>query len=132
YGDGDRGNEDHVPIFDRWFLGGLYSLRGYKFRTVGPREPVSFEPLGGGTYWFGSAEYSIPIIPRVRFAIFYDVGMVYFDSYSFSTTNPATGRDFGTGFFNDNVGIGLRLNLPIGPLRLDYAIPINHDEFSDN
>jgi outer membrane protein insertion porin family len=131
YGDGDRGNEDHVPIFDRMFLGGLYSLRGYKFRTVGPREPVSLEPLGGGTYWFASAEYSIPVIPRVRFALFYDVGMVYFDSYSFSTTNPATGRDFRTGFFNDNVGIGLRLNLPIGPLRLDYAIPINHDDFND-
>ena len=31
---------------------------------------------------------------------------------------------------SDNYGIGLRLNLPIGPLRLDYGIPINHDQYS--
>ena len=57
---------------------------------------------------------------RVRFAVFYDVGMVYQDAYSFST------KGFNTDFYNDNYGIGLRLNLPVGPLRLDYGIPINN------
>lgn len=128
YGDSTR-----VPLFDRWYLGGLYNLRGFKFRGVGPREFYSSEPIGGGTYWFGSAEYSIPIIERLRFAMFYDVGMVYPDAYSFdpqgsgvdSIGNPLVKGN--TGFYNDNWGIGIRLNLPIGPLRLDYGIPINHD-----
>ena len=103
-----------VPIFDRYFLGGLESLRGYRYRDVGPQDAFG-EPLGGDSYWFGSAEYSIPIIERVRFAVFYDIGMVYRDPYDFEFTSYA-----------DNWGLGIRLNLPIGPLRLDYGIPIHN------
>lgn len=119
YGDGDRGR-DRVPIFDRYFLGGLYSLRGYRYRDVGPQDRFD-EPLGGNTYWFGSAEYSIPIIERLRFAVFYDIGNVYSQSFSF---NPE-----GRKFFNDNWGVGLRINIPmLGPLRLDYGFPLTHDD----
>ncbi len=109
----EYGDSTRVPLFDRWFLGGLYSLRGYKYRGVGPRDTTN-EPIGGDTYWFASAEYSIPIIERLRFAMFYDIGMVYSSAYDWNIKN-----------FNDDVGIGVRLNLPIGPLRLDYGIPIN-------
>lgn len=129
YGNGDRGRKDRVPLFDREYLGGLYSLRGYKFHGVGPRDLVSLEPLGGGTYWFAGAEYSVPIIERLRFAVFYDVGMVYEQPYSFSPQKfvLANGAAADTGIYNDNIGLGIRLNLPIGPLRLDYGIPLNHD-----
>ena len=109
----EYGNSVRVPIFDRFFLGGLYSLRGYRYRAVGPRDNQN-EPIGGDTYWFASAEYSIPLIERLRFATFYDIGMVYQDPYHWNFGN-----------YNDNVGFGLRLNLPIGPLRLDYGIPIH-------
>jgi outer membrane protein insertion porin family len=115
YGDSNR-----VPLFDRWFLGGMYSLRGFDYREVGPKDFLG-EPLGGETYWFGSLEYSIPIIDRFRLAAFYDAGMVYESAFSFSHAAN------NTGFYNDNVGIGFRLNLPIGPLRLDYGIPITAD-----
>lgn len=124
YGDGDRG-QARVPLFDRYFLGGLYSLRGYRFRQIGPRDPASGEPLGGSTYWFGSAEYSIPIIERLRFALFYDVGMVYEKAYSLEPQTLVNGAT--TRLYNDNWGVGIRLNLPIGPLRLDYGIPMTHD-----
>ncbi len=110
---------EDVPFYDRWYLGGLYSLRGFKYRSVSPREDHISEPIGGDTYWFGYAEYSIPIIERLRLALFYDVGNVASGSYDYKLDN-----------FNDNWGIGLRLNLPIGPLRLDYGIPIHHDEFN--
>jgi outer membrane protein insertion porin family len=108
-----------VPIFERYFLGGLYSLRGFKYRDIGPKD-VNGEPLGGKSYYFGSLEYSLPIIDRLRFAVFYDIGNVYQDAYDF---------DFGQ--WNDNVGIGIRINLPIGPLRLDYGYPIRHDSAPD-
>lgn len=108
-----------VPFYERYYLGGLYSLRGFKYRSISPREDHISEPIGGDTYWFGSAEYSVPIIERLRFALFYDIGNVAADSYDFNVKN-----------FNDNWGIGLRLNLPIGPLRLDYGIPIHHDQFN--
>src|SRR5438445_8326246 len=64
-----------VPFYDRYYLRGLYSLRGFEYRKVSPREPGFDEPIGGNTYWFGSAEYSIPIIQQekgigVRVAMF--------------------------------------------------------------
>ncbi len=110
---------EDVPFYERYYLGGLYSLRGFKYRSVSPRDPGFTEPVGGDAYWFGSAEYSIPIIERLRFALFYDIGSVGRQPYDFNASN-----------FSDNYGIGLRLNLPIGPLRLDYGIPINHDKFN--
>jgi outer membrane protein insertion porin family len=111
-----------VPIFERWFLGGLYSLRGYKYQTVGPEDQFG-EPLGGDTYFFGSAEYSIPIIKMIRFAMFYDIGDVYSSPYSF---NPGPHRRE----YTDDAGLGLRIILPLGggtPIRLDYGVPITHD-----
>ena len=115
------GDSARVPLFDRWYLGGLYSLRGYKFRDVGPKDNTG-EPIGGGTYWFSSAEYSVPIIERLRFAVFYDIGNVYRDAYSFDQPS-------GDPFYSDNWGLGIRLDIPnLGPLRLDYAFPITHDD----
>jgi outer membrane protein insertion porin family len=115
---------EDVPFYERYYLGGLYSLRGFKFHSISPREPGFSEPIGGDTYWFGSAEYSIPIIEQergigVRFAVFYDVGNVAAAPYSWGREN-----------FDDNYGLGLRLNLPIGPIRLDYGIPITHDQYN--
>lgn len=128
YGRGDQGNKTRVPLSDRYFLGGLYSLRGFDYRDVGPRDELTLEPIGGNTYWFASAEYSIPIIERLRLAAFYDAGMVFRDSFSFTPTTYLDGSS--TGSYNDNIGFGIRLNLPIGPLRLDYGIPMTKDKFS--
>jgi len=119
------GNTSQVPFWDRYYLGGMYDLRGFRYHGVSPREvptgtdEFSREPIGGDSLWFASAEYSVPVIDRLRFAVFYDIGDVQLDPYSFTTTG-----------FDDNWGIGLRLNLPIGPLRLDYGIPIHHDRFN--
>ena len=118
-------DSDIVPFYDRFYLGGLYSMRGYKYREIGPREPLAdgsgrTEPVGGNTYWFGTAEYSIPIVERIRFAMFYDIGSVMADSYDFDFSDYA-----------DNWGLGIRLNLPIGPLRLDYGVPITHPSYTD-
>ncbi len=117
------GNNTRVPLFDRWFLGGANNMRGYRYHRVGPKDEAS-EPLGGETYWFGSLEYSIPIIERFRVAAFYDVGQVYGSSFS---ANPNASR--GEKIYNDNYGVGIRIDIPQfgAPLRLDYGIPITHD-----
>jgi outer membrane protein insertion porin family len=122
-----------TPFYDRYYLGGLYSLRGFKYRNIAPRDPnygsivypqMPNEPIGGDSYWYGSLEYSIPILekdngPSIRFALFYDIGDVGAESYSFS------------GNFDDDAGIGLRLDIPhLGPLRLDYGVPITHDQYN--
>jgi len=119
------GSSERVPIFDRFFLGGLSTLRGYKYREVGPIDQNE-EPIGGNYYWFGSAEYSIPIIERIRFAVFYDIGMAYANLDDYDDIAGAMPENIGN--YNDNWGVGLRLNLPIGPLRFDYGIPINDSD----
>ena len=107
---------DDVPLFDRYFLGGANTLRGFGYQDVGPRDDKN-NPIGGNTSVNGTAEYSFPIVERVRGAFFFDVGEVELNSYNFSA-----------GDLVSNAGIGLRLNLPIGPLRLDYGYPIMTDK----
>ena len=113
-------NGDHPTLFNRYFLGGPRTLRGFRYAHVSPTDSLN-EPFGGNTYWLGSVEYNIPIIERLRFALFYDIGNVYSSSFS---VNPNASR--GERLFQDNVGAGFRINIPnLGPLRLDYGIPLN-------
>ena len=107
-----------VPFYDRYFLGGPQTLRGFEFRTVGPKD-ANGEPTGGNTYGFLSLEYSMDIVKPVRFAIFYDAGFVNQDAY-----------DFGPASYNDNFGFGLRLFVAGAPLSLDFGIPLTGDKFN--
>jgi outer membrane protein insertion porin family len=109
------GNGNQVRIYDRLFLGGSNNLRGFEFRDVGPRD-ANGEPLGGKTLARATVEWTFPIIEKARGALFYDTGFVNADAYDFSTSHIAS-----------DVGFGLRLDLPIGPLRVDYGIPIQKD-----
>ncbi|MDB4382446.1 outer membrane protein assembly factor, partial [Akkermansiaceae bacterium] len=115
----------NVPIFERQFLGGQKDLRGFEFRDIGPRDTTgpgaTDEVLGGNTSAFASLEYTFPIIESVRGAVFYDVGFVNADSWDFGGSNLAS-----------DAGFGVRLNLPFGPLAVDYAVPIKTpDNLSD-
>jgi outer membrane protein insertion porin family len=148
------GNDD-VPFYDRYYLGGLRDLRGFDYTAVGPREVSQdgsfYEPIGGDTYWMGSLEYSLPVMGPVRLAAFYDIGNVSakpWNNAGFPVSGlqnegilnlppgfrQLTGFDAGnTGTFSDNYGIGIHINIPnLGPLRLDYGIPIHHDPFSSS
>ena len=112
---------DRVPIYDRLYLGGANSLRGFRYRDVGPKD-IQGEPLGGKSLARFTAEYTFPIVEMVRGAIFYDVGYVNPGSWSFGTNN-----------INSDYGIGLLLEIPaIGPVRIDYGIPIKSDRFNDS
>jgi outer membrane protein insertion porin family len=121
-----------VPIFDRLYLGGASNLRGFKFRDVGPKDNEG-NAVGGNTLTRWTIEYTIPIIERVRFAVFYDGGFVNPGSWSFSPEKvqvPGNTQGKFSGGLNQDIGIGVRLDLPIGPLRLDYGFPIEEDSFS--
>ena len=105
------------PIFERMFLGGGRTLRGFEFRDVGPRdEGYTNEVYGGNSLGYVTLEYTVPIIETVRAAIFSDSGFVNADSWDPSPSD----------IYSD-VGFGIRLKLPISPmpLALDYAFPIS-------
>ncbi len=109
-----------VPYLYRHGLGGSRSLRGYDFRAVGPRGSAG-DYIGGNTMVHATFEYSVPTPFEIaRFATFYDIGVVNKDSYDFSVSN-----------YNDDVGIGLRLEIPfLGPIRFDYAVPVTDDGYN--
>lgn len=110
------GPANDVAYYNKWYLGGPTTLRGFEFREVSPRDQFA-EPVGGKTYGFFSAEYSLDIVSPIRFAIFYDAGFVNKGAYDF---NPAS--------YNDNFGFGLRLFVAGAPLSLDFGIPITGDK----
>ena len=121
-----------VPVFDRLYTGGANTLRGFRFRDVGPKD-FEGDPVGGNTLVRYTIEYTIPIIERVRFAVFYDAGYVNPGSWSFSPQKvvpPGAPPGKFSGGFNQDIGVGVRLDLPIGPIRLDYGYPIQEDDFS--
>jgi len=111
------GNGNEVPIFERLYLGGSNNLRGFPFREVGPKDENG-EPEGGQTMARATIEWTFPIIEKARGAIFYDTGFVNSSAWSFGFNHMAS-----------DIGIGLRLDLPIGPLRLDYGYPVMRDGY---
>jgi len=123
------GGQDIVPIYDRLYLGGANNLRGFKFRDVGPKDDNG-NAIGGGTLARFTLEYTIPIIERIRAAVFYDGGFVNAGSWSFGPDKIQNSKGRSSGGFAQDIGVGVRLDLPIGPIRLDYGFPIEKDSFS--
>ncbi len=106
-----------VPIDERFFLGGLNSIRGFQARQVGPRIRrvdggfETFEYIGGVKAAFFNAEYLFPIVREVGLK-----GVLFFDT--------GNAWDSGQDFFSDmrySTGAGIRWFSPIGPLRLEWG-----------
>jgi outer membrane protein insertion porin family len=106
------GKSRDVAYYDRWFMGGPDDLRGFEYRGVGPQD-ANNEPIGGKTYGFFTAEYSVDVVKPIRFAVFYDAGFVNEKAYDFSSSH-----------YNDDFGFGLRLLVAGAPLSLDFGIPM--------
>ncbi|MFK7909590.1 MAG: outer membrane protein assembly factor [Akkermansiaceae bacterium] len=105
-----------LPIDLRLFSGGADSLRSYNSRELGPRS-FSDDPLGGEAYWNASLEYIREVSDPIKAVFFLDAGQVY--------------SDFSDLSFNDlsyAAGIGLRIDLPIGPVRLEYGHNLNRKD----
>lgn len=108
----EYGDDDDVPLFDRLFQGGARNLRGFKYRYVGPYQDGN--PIGGKSSGLGSIEYTVPIYPNmIRVAGFYDIGNVWLDAFDFDVLK-----------YCSDIGIGLRIDVPGFPIRLDYAWPL--------
>lgn len=142
-----------VPIYDRLYLGGSNNLRGFRFRDISPKD-ANNQAIGGQSLLRATVEASFPIIEKARFAVFYDCGFVNPDAWDFGPEtlevprgvnaqatlkyasdpkNNFTAPAFLSGgpirrtfdSFASDFGVGLRLDLPIGPLRLDYGFPVD-------
>ena len=134
WGSGTPGTYNNAaPIFDELYLGGANDMRGFAFREVGPKDLYG-NPIGGNTSVYGTGEITFPIIPRLRGAFFSDWGFVNAGSFAFNPTSITTPDGYGgtttSGGLNGDVGIGARIDLPIGPIRIDWGYPVMYDSWN--
>ncbi len=108
----EYGDNQDVHVFDRIFLGGPRTLRGFKYLYVSPYD--AGQPIGGKSGALGQIEYTIPLYKNIlRFATFYDIGNVWLDAFDFDVLQ-----------YCSDIGIGVRLDIPGFPIRVDYAWPL--------
>jgi len=98
-----------LPIDERFFNGGATTVRSFGERTLGPLDPKG-NPVGGEFYTIFNVEYTFPIYGELQGALFFDAGNLL-----------PTSDDPGLNEMRYGLGGGLRYQLPIGPIRLDYG-----------
>jgi len=112
-----------VPADEKFYLGGIGSLRGYKARTVCPTKSILADPngqlttiyLGGNKEGFGNFEFTFPILQDVGIK-----GVTFFDAGNAWGESEAMFQSFLMSY-----GGGIRWASPMGPLRIEYGIPVN-------
>jgi outer membrane protein insertion porin family len=104
-----------IPIYERYYLGGINSLRG--LREVGPKDPATGTVIGGLTLLNFNFEYIFPLIKNAGMK-----GVLFFD----------TGNSWESGYqindFRKTAGVGIRWYSPIGPLRLEWGYVLDPKE----
>ncbi len=124
--DGER-----VPLFERFFPGGIFTIRGFPIRSLGPKiqvassnDPGAFTTtdfvVGGNKQVIFNAEYILPIVPvaNIKWVFFFDMGNAFDNGESLFTL---AGQRYSAGF-------GLRWFSPIGPLRFEWGFPLDRKE----
>jgi outer membrane protein insertion porin family len=109
------------PFFERFYGGGIGSIRGFAFRGVSPRDGPANDQIGGDFSVTGTVEVSYPLAAEIlRGVVFTDFGTVE--------------HDVQIGVIRSSIGTGFRLTLPfLGqvPIALDFAIPITKDHYDN-
>lgn len=115
--------DDGLPVYERFYLGGLQSIRGFDSAKVSPVDPVTGERIGGDKMWFTNFEIIFPLLAEqgVNGVIFYDMGRVFDDD-----------EDWGFDDFEKAVGAGIRWFSPVGPLRLEWGYNLDPEDDEDS
>jgi len=117
------GDTKVLPIFERLFLGGEYSVRGFDIRSIGPADPFTGLVIGGNKSLLFNAEYLFTIVPQVRVIAFYDAGQV-----------PNDGQSLALNLFRTSAGAEVRFFMPVlnVPFRLIFAANPQREGVLDN
>lgn len=142
-----------VPIFARFFLGGIFDVRGYKLRSIGPRLPLytSTDPnanpinnganIGGNMQLYGNLELEFPIIDKVgiRGVLFFDAGNTFNTEDLYCNASRGAPLDKVVDPCSRNplnlrssYGVGVRWFSPLGPLRFEWGFPVRPLAYEDS
>lgn len=145
-----------VPVYERYFLGGINTIRGFQLFSLGPQvntlqtaspfAPTSPFNIGGNLELIGNFEVEFPIFPQLRIkgVVFFDAGNAYNTESRICSSSGSTGlagpidpcayKQGFTGIFGNlrtSVGFGFRWFSPIGPLRFEWGIPLKRLQGED-
>lgn len=114
------GGSSEVPVFDRFYSGGLGSVRGFNYRRVSPIE--NGEAVGGQTMVLLNLDYTFPVpfLDIMRGVVFIDAGNVNRDTFKINFSD-----------FSTSVGPGVKIKTPLGPIALYYGYPIFNKDTED-
>lgn len=108
-----------LPVFHKFRLGGINTVRGFDYRSISPLDPATGDRIGGEKMMAYNLEYRFPLLEEqgVVGLVFFDAGNVFTDeeNYTFSDIRRS-------------VGSGIRWYSPVGPLRLEYGHVLNRKE----
>jgi len=126
------GGEDD-RLLDLFFKGGE-TVRGFERSGLGPRDRETGDALGGQTFWAATAEvrFPLPLIPDdlgMSGAVFADAGSVFGNKRAQDLISAANFQDDAS--IRSAVGASILWNSPVGPLRLDYAIPLSKERYDE-
>lgn len=125
WGLGEQGiSGKELPLIDRYFPGGINTVRGYEIRSLGPREStfnpqgqeINNQPIGGTNQLVVQTEIIFPLFQEVglRGVAFFDLGNAWLQE---------DGIDVGN--LRYSTGLGIRWLSPFGPLRIEFGVPLN-------
>ncbi len=99
-----------LPLYERFYVGGIYTIRGLGFGEAGPKDVNTGDPIGGTEELIFNTEYIFPIISDIRLkgVVFADAGNSYESFKKFSSLRYTT-------------GLGVRWISPMGPIRLEWG-----------
>lgn len=111
-----------LPLYERFYVGGIYSIRGLGFGEAGPRDPKTNDPIGGTEELIFNTEYIFPILPEMKLkgVVFFDAGNSY-DEF----------RVPDIGLLRYTTGLGLRWISPMGPIRIEWGYNLHKDPKRD-
>ena len=124
-GYGASWTDRELPLFERYFAGGINSVRGYEYRTLGPREcpedtPDCDDPevIGGNKQLILKTELHFPILDQWGFrgSVFLDQGQAFGPSQNIRLED-----------LKRSLGLAMQWQSPIGPVKLSWAFPLNAD-----
>ncbi len=111
-----------IPVYERYYLGGMNSLRGFGTRSVGPVDPESGDVIGGDKEVLLNLEYLLPLIKeaKLRGVLFFDAGNAWDVGQEYFSTRLRT-----------SAGVGFRWFSPLGPLRLEWGYNLDPEPGED-
>ena len=104
-------SDGRLPLYEKYRLGGIDSVRGYEWGTISPLDPQTYDELGGDRKWLYKLEYRVPFTKAQGIT-----GLIFFDAGNAFDRDKSWKNGAGK-----SVGFGIRWYSPMGPLRLEYG-----------